>query len=35
MMILSECQQRAFKELEPVPQFKATGKLAGFLEKVM
>lgn len=35
MWSLSNAFTSAFKELEPVPQFKATGKLAGFLEKVM
>jgi hypothetical protein len=29
---LSNAFTTAFKELEPIPQFKATAKLAGFLE---
>jgi hypothetical protein len=29
---LSNAFTSAFKELEPIPQFKATAKLAGFLE---
>jgi hypothetical protein len=29
---LSDAFTSAFKELEPIPQFKATAKLAGFLE---
>lgn len=32
MWSLSNSFTTAFKELEPIPQFKATGKLAGFLE---
>ena len=31
---LSNAFTSAFKELEPIPQFKATAKLAGFLERV-
>lgn len=34
MWSLTNAFTSAFKELEPIPQFKATGKLAGFLEKV-
>ena len=30
---LSNAFTSAFKELEPIPQFKATGKLSGFLEQ--
>ena len=30
---LSNAFTSAFKELEPIPQFKATAKLSGFLEK--
>lgn len=32
MWSLSNAFTSAFKELDPIPQFKATGKLAGFLE---
>jgi hypothetical protein len=32
---LSNTFTSAFKELEPVPQFKATGELAGFVEIVV
>jgi hypothetical protein len=32
MWSLSNAFTSAFKELEPIPQYKATGKLAGFLE---
>jgi len=32
MWSLSNAFTSAFKELEPIPQFKATAKLAGFLE---
>jgi hypothetical protein len=35
MWSLTNAFTSAFKELEPVPQFKATGKLAGFLERVI
>ena len=31
---LSNAFTSAFKELEPIPQYKATAKLAGFLESV-
>ncbi len=31
---LSNAFTSAFKELDPIPQFKATAKLAGFLESV-
>ena len=34
MWSLSNAFTSAFKELDPIPQFKATGKLAGFLESV-
>ena len=34
MWSLSNAFTSAFKELEPIPQFKVTGKLAGFLERV-
>ncbi|MBX9660411.1 MAG: DUF932 domain-containing protein [Nitrospiraceae bacterium] len=34
MWSLSNAFTSAFKELDPIPQFKATGKLAGFLQKV-
>jgi Domain of unknown function (DUF932) len=34
MWSLSNAFTSAFKELEPIPQFKATAKLAGFLEAV-
>ena len=30
---LSNAFTSAFKELEPIPQFKATAKLSGFLEQ--
>jgi len=30
---LSNAFTSAFKELEPIPQFKATAKLAGFLQR--
>jgi hypothetical protein len=30
---LSNAFTSAFKELEPIPQFRATAKLAGFLEE--
>jgi hypothetical protein len=33
MWSLSNAFTSAFKELEPIPQFKATAKLAGFLER--
>jgi hypothetical protein len=33
MWSLSNAYNSAFKELEPIPQFKATAKLAGFLER--
>src|SRR5438067_10315844 len=32
MWSLSNAFTSAFKELDPIPQFKATGKLAGFLQ---
>jgi hypothetical protein len=32
MWSLSNAFTSAFKELEPIPQFRATAKLAGFLE---
>jgi hypothetical protein len=32
MWSLSNAFASAFKELEPIPQYKATAKLAGFLE---
>ena len=32
MWSLSNAFTSAFKELDPIPQFKATAKLAGFLE---
>lgn len=35
MWSLSNAFTSAFKELEPIPQFKATAKLAGFLEAAM
>jgi hypothetical protein len=31
---LSNAFTSAFKELEPIPQYKATAKLAGFLQSV-
>jgi hypothetical protein len=31
---LSNAFTSAFKELEPIPQYKATAKLAGFLDSV-
>jgi hypothetical protein len=31
---LSNAFTSAFKELDPIPQFKATAKLAGFLQSV-
>jgi len=34
MWSLTNAFTSAFKELEPIPQFRATGKLAGFLERV-
>jgi hypothetical protein len=34
MWSLSNAFTSAFKELEPIPQYKATAKLAGFLESV-
>jgi hypothetical protein len=34
MWSLTNAFTSAFKELEPIPQYKATGKLAGFLERV-
>lgn len=34
MWSLSNAFTSAFKELDPIPQFKATGKLAGFLQTV-
>jgi hypothetical protein len=34
MWSLSNAFTSAFKELEPIPQFKATAKLAGFLERL-
>jgi hypothetical protein len=34
MWSLSNAFTSAFKELDPIPQFKATGKLAAFLESV-
>jgi hypothetical protein len=30
---LSNASSSAFKQLEPIPQFRATAKLAGFLER--
>ena len=33
MWSLSNAFTSAFKELDPIPQFKATAKLAGFLEE--
>jgi hypothetical protein len=35
MWSLSNAFTGAFKELEPIPQYKATGKLAGFLRAVI
>jgi hypothetical protein len=32
MRSLSDASTSAFKELDPIPQYKATAKLAGFLE---
>jgi hypothetical protein len=32
MWSLSSAFTSAFKEVEPIPQFRATAKLAGFLE---
>jgi hypothetical protein len=32
MWILSNAFTSSFKELDPIPQYKATGKLAGFLQ---
>ena len=34
MWSLSNAFTSAFKELEPIPQYKATAKLAGFLQSV-
>jgi hypothetical protein len=34
MWSLSNAFTSAFKELEPIPQYKATAKLAGFLQAV-
>ena len=34
MWSLSSAFTSAFKELEPIPQYKATAKLAGFLQSV-
>ncbi len=34
MWTLSNAFTSAFKELDPIPQFKATAKLSGFLEAV-
>ncbi len=34
MWSISNAFTSAFKELEPIPQFKATGKLAGFLRSI-
>lgn len=34
MWSLSKAFTSAFKELEPIPQYKATAKLAGFLQSV-
>ena len=34
MWSLSNAFTNAFKELEPIPQYKATAKLAGFLQAV-
>jgi hypothetical protein len=34
MWSLSNAFTSAFKELDPIPQFKATGKLAGFLQSI-
>lgn len=34
MWSLSNAFTSAYKELEPIPQFKATGKLAGFLDSI-
>jgi hypothetical protein len=34
MWSLSNAFTSAFKELEPIPQYKATAKLAGFLRAV-
>jgi hypothetical protein len=34
MWSLSNAFTSAFKELEPIPQYKATTKLAGFLQAV-
>jgi hypothetical protein len=33
MWSLSNAFTSAFKELEPIPQFRATAKLAGFLKR--